>query len=388
MNQILAASSFVAGDGPAQPAGTPRLVVDVGRSLLVAADPMGRAAWGLGGETAAADPRAADIAELCPPIALDAAMPGLRTIAAVLAGPRAGWSGPHHLVAWTASGVQRWSCLIGPAPADGGQEGGGAGLACLALVSARRPGWAEAPHAASGGCLAPETSSPGSPEEFARLAHELRTPLSAIASIADVLTEAPFGPLGDARYTEYARAVGETARHAIGVVAGMLVRPAGEPDERAITEIDLNALAAGAVRSVARLAEHRACVVACNLAGGLPRVIADEVGVRQILLNLLSNALTHAGPGARLAVRSGSGASGETWVEVEDDGPGRAEEITEAVNGRGHWRTEPDGAAHGIGLPLAAEIARRNGARLEVAAVEPRGARVRLSFERSRTLPV
>lgn len=378
MNQIPPSSSFDLGSASLAAARSPRLLVDLGTRRLIAANAAARDDWGLGADPAA-EPEA--LTGVDPPLLLDTAMPAIRDLAALAGAEAVAWQGPLALVFWTPRGIVRWTCFVRAADDAPSFRSCGAPVIVIAAPVAGDES-RDVPAAATA-----STDQAPTPAPLAQLAHELRTPLSAIASIAEVLSTGSFGQPGDPRYAEYARAIGDTARHAIGVVESML-GPAvkGGMDDRTITELDLNALARAAVRSLERLALKRRSRLACDFATGLPRVIADGVGVRQILLNLISNALTHSGEAVAVTVRSGVTGRGEVWVEVEDDGAGDAERITAAIAGERRQGSSND--RHGIGLPLAGEIARRNGAALTCVATIPRGVRVRLAFEPSRGVPV
>lgn len=374
MNVIPAISEFATGGGPDRDPSAPAFVVDIAAHRLVSANGAAVAAWG-----APAAPAGGH--------ALDAAMPALATLAA-LPPMQHGWVGPMPLVFWTAVGVARWSCLVRRAHDEAGRD--------LALVVVPEGAAVDCEAAAAALRAAPARSERRPPcpidgDGLARLAHELRTPLSAILSMADVIAEERFGPVTNDRYLEYARTVSDTARHAIGVVSAMLDAEPGDDGraEPTFTELDLNALASEAVRSMERLVRSAEIDLSCALERGLPRVIADRVSVSQIVLNLLSNAIAHAGGGARVVVRSGRGPGGDAWLEVEDDGPGVPAEVASALEaGAERLASTSVGAGHGMGLPLARSLALRNGARLAVARAEPHGARLRLTFTSSRTVPV
>ena len=232
-----------------------------------------------------------------------------------------------------------------------------------------------------------------STETIARLGHELRTPIAAILSLADVMAKGHFGPLGSARYEDYARSIREAARHALGVIGAMLDPDAiGRPiAEQTFTEVDLNDVVADAARSVESLAEDNGLMLDITLAPRLPRLIVDRLAVQQIVLNLLTNGFEHAGTGARMHLRTGGTIGGETWFEAEDDGPGVPASVIQSVTmgsaaaGFDAFSSTPEG---GLGLRLIRALAEANGGRLEITDVQPHGARVRIAFNASRAVPV
>ncbi len=217
-------------------------------------------------------------------------------------------------------------------------------------------------------------------EQHAHLAHEIRTPLAAIVSLAEVITEERLGPWPNERYRSYVRDILSSARHGLEVVDGILRDAPNEPDAtRAFDEIDLNTEVEAISTSLQPLAEKSGARIEAALVGGLPRVTADRRNVRQMLLNLVSNSIKHGGPAVRIKVTTGYELSGEAWVEVEDNGPGLPPAEKAAVSGG------PPRKA-GLGLPLTRSLAGANGARLEMRSRQGRGVRARLVFSGDRSV--
>jgi signal transduction histidine kinase len=210
-------------------------------------------------------------------------------------------------------------------------------------------------------------------ERHAQLAHEIRTPLAAIISLAEVITEERLGPWPNERYRGYVRDILSSARHGLEVVDGILRDAPNQPGSaRVFAELDLNAEVEAICTSLQPLAEKSGARLDAALIGGLPRVIADRRNVRQMLLNLISNSIKHGGVSVRIKVTTGYELSGEVWVEVEDNGPGMppAEKAGPA--------TAPRKA--GLGLPLTRSLAAANGARLDIKSRPSRGVRARIVF--------
>lgn len=205
-------------------------------------------------------------------------------------------------------------------------------------------------------------------ELLAELAHELRTPLGAILSFAEVLRDERFGPVGNARYREYAGDVFRAAHHALAIVNAMLDREAlasGKPLVET-AEVDLNALAAECIAIAAPMADAAGCALVPTLAVPLACVVADPRTLRQILLNLLANAIRLAPRGSRVGISTAAQPDGGIRVTVRDSGPGMSlEEIQRALatpaSAQAEQLTRP-AAGGGIGLPLVRTLATVNGA--------------------------
>jgi len=395
--------SQIEGDGRAAWLITP----DSGR--IVAASPDGARLLGLKGDGAAP--------------ALDAAMPALVSLRAFVrcaSEGRRGRAAPStlSLLFWTGAGARTLSCsvrvvsgtplvvaVIAEAralPADRRSDASPAPRTDAAhpRIVARRirdgqtsPG---ARHAAGtetvalSGLSAPQPLAPSGvlqePSLKARLAHELRTPVSAIAAAAEIMKEERFGPLGSQRYSGYASDIHASAQHALAVIERMLdeARVSGaEPDSSTLsfTELDAAALIQSSLSQLAPLAEGRGLTLAADLDPRLPHVIADATSLRQIVLNLLTNALKFTERGGRVVVRARSTPDGPLTIEVRNSGSGKPD-----TNSQPAPRPAEEGL--GLGLPLARALAAANGARLVIESDPDHGTTAAIVFARDRVVPI
>lgn len=225
----------------------------------------------------------------------------------------------------------------------------------------------------------------------AHLAHEIRTPLAAIVSLAEVITEERLGAWPNERYRGYIRDILDSARHGLDVVDGIL-RDVPDPQGSLplIVDMDLNTEVEAICTSLQPLAEKSSARLDAALVSGVPRVIADRRNVRQMLLNLITNSIKHGGGPVRIKVTTGYELSGEVWVEVEDDGPGFAATATGATGAASSERSARTGRharKAGLGLPLTSSLATANGARLDISSRPGGGVRARIAFGRDRTSP-
>jgi signal transduction histidine kinase len=136
------------------------------------------------------------------------------------------------------------------------------------------------------------------------------------------------------------------------------------------------------------LAERAGLELAQELHQRLPRVTADAMSVKQILFNLLANAIKFTKAGGEVRVVTGLGFDRSLFVAVQDTGPGMsAEEIARALDTDAPPRPErKEAGGLGIGLPLAQSLARANGARLEIDSTPGEGTVVALIFPRDRVV--
>ena len=232
-------------------------------------------------------------------------------------------------------------------------------------------------------------------EPIARLAHELRTPISAIHTAADLLAQEQFGPIGSARYKGYAEDIRRSAAHALSVIEAML-----DPDYLASgkhsmkpEQLDLTALISNTVAGIELLAEAQNIELKKSLITGLPHVKADKRTMKQILLNLLTNAIKFTPAGGRILVSTSHKPDGSVLIKIDDNGPGLSKhelrQLKKRIN-RDNAATgqpaEPTATGRGFGLPLAASLARNNGAKLKLSSARNGGFTVTVLIPRSRLL--
>jgi signal transduction histidine kinase len=353
-------------DGEDRASALPAFIVDTAAGAVVAANAAGRRAWGL------APGRGR--------VAVDRAMPVLRQLA-----PLGRSRARARLAFWTPSGLLVLLCRVEPrgagaflvrALADGGRAQGVGSSRCTA---GRGPDLDAAQTAA-----------------LARLAHEIRTPLSAAIAYAEVLKDEHFGPLPSPRYREYVRTIHDSARHALSVVDGMLAGAQGggmgAAGELAFRDLDPAGVIDNCLAVARPLAERAGLTLVAHFGRSTPRVIADEVSLKQMLLNLITNAIKYARPGDRVTLGAVSAADGGLRIEVADTGPGMVP-VMRAL-GRREGRAAGSGEAArsdgglGIGLPLTRALAEANGARLIVDSAPGRGTRVAIAFGKDRVVPV
>jgi signal transduction histidine kinase len=191
------------------------------------------------------------------------------------------------------------------------------------------------------------------------MSHELRTPLNAILGFSEVMQRELFGALGDPRYRGYAADIHLAGTHLLDVVNDILDLTKAEAGAMAIecapTEI------ASVVEQVRRIVQDSATELGLALAIAVPTglaVRADAGRLRQVLLNLVSNALKFTPAGGRISIAAAGAADG-IWITVADTGIGiAASQIPIALAAFGQIESS-QARRHegtGLGLPLAKRL--------------------------------
>jgi two-component system, cell cycle sensor histidine kinase PleC len=227
---------------------------------------------------------------------------------------------------------------------------------------------------------------------FAHLSHELRTPLTAILGFSEAIRDQLFGPLGNPRYSEYAGHVHNSGQHLLNLASEILAFSQGESSTLLLSEsdIDIAALIEGCVNLIASRAERQRLRIIRSVQHGLPALCADETKLRQILLNLLTNAVKFTPPGGEITIMACLSSDGGITISVADTGVGMASaDIPRAmapfVRLENALVQETEGV--GLGLPLCKRLAELHGAELAVASELGMGTTCTIRFPLSRTRP-
>jgi signal transduction histidine kinase len=158
------------------------------------------------------------------------------------------------------------------------------------------------------------------------MSHELRTPLNAVIGFSDMMASEIFGPLGDKRYRGYVDDIRSSGAHLLALISDILDLSrldAGQTlDEE---ELELPALIRETIRMMKGHAEAAGLTLAEKIAAGLPRIRADRRRLRQVLFNMLSNAVKFTPARGRVTV-SAFRRDGEIAICVRDTGIGIAKE--------------------------------------------------------------
>jgi len=192
-------------------------------------------------------------------------------------------------------------------------------------------------------------------EFLSNMNHELRTPMNAILGFSELIQTKAFGPDVD-KYAEYAGIIHDSGRHLLTLINDMLDLAKIEGGKLSLREslFDLRRLVNEVAEEHAEAAKANGISISLKIAKGLPFVHGDERAIRQILVNLVSNALKFTQPGGHAAVFAHVEADGRLAFGVEDDGIGIAPEDQPHIFERfGRGRHDVADAAKGTGLGLA-----------------------------------
>jgi signal transduction histidine kinase len=204
---------------------------------------------------------------------------------------------------------------------------------------------------------------------LAKVSHEVRTPLNSIIGFGELMLQERFGPIGNKRYKGYAEDIHQSGLYALSLLNDLLDISKIEAGkfELDFTAVDVAEIVEDCVASLQPLAKRSRIVLRTSLADDLPVVVADPRRLKQILLNLLTNAIKFTNEGGQVIV-SGTLVNGELRLRVRDSGVGMTKnEIAYAMKPFHQLDTAPRRqSGTGLGLPLTKALVDANRARLEL----------------------
>ena len=224
---------------------------------------------------------------------------------------------------------------------------------------------------------------------LAKVSHEIRTPMNAIIGFAEVMRDERLGPIGTERYKDYLKDIHTSGQHVISLVNDLLDLSKIEAGRMELNfgSVDLNAIVASCLGIMQPQANRDRVIMRSQLSAKLPPVVADERSIRQIILNLLSNASKFTEPGGQVIVSTMLSEQGEAIIRVRDTGVGMTEQDIQAAmepfrqlsNARGRGGT-------GLGLPLTKALVEANRASFVIKSKVREGTLVEITFPATRVL--
>jgi signal transduction histidine kinase len=234
-----------------------------------------------------------------------------------------------------------------------------------------------------------EAANRAKSEFLAVMSHELRTPLNAILGFSEVFKQQMMGPLGSAKYVEYAGDIHSSGEHLLAIINDILDLAKAESGklDLAETAFDPNAVIEKTLRMCAQKATEEHIELNFAPASSDCLVVADERLIRQVTVNLISNAIKFTPAGGRVDVTAQISRTGGFTLQVRDSGIGipagdlervlRPFEQVESATARRHGGT-------GLGLPYSKKIVEIHGGSLKLSSRENHGTTVSIDLPASR----
>ncbi len=225
-----------------------------------------------------------------------------------------------------------------------------------------------------------ETANASKTAFLANMSHELRTPLNAILGFSEIIARECFGEVGSLRYKEYAEDIHSSGSHLLSLINDLLDIAKIEAGRMEIgpTELDVHECFETALKIIGAKAHERRQELVVEVDPSAPTLYADERAFKQILINLMSNAVKFTQEGGRIAVIGTRARCGSFQIVVEDNGPGIPREKLDTIFkpfSRVDNRYDRQGGGTGLGLALVRGLAELHGGRTWLESEPGRGCR-------------
>jgi signal transduction histidine kinase len=234
-----------------------------------------------------------------------------------------------------------------------------------------------------------EAASHAKSEFLAVMSHELRTPLNAILGFSEMFKQQMMGPLGSPKYVEYAADIHDSGKHLLAIINDILDLAKAESGKLELTEtvFDLDAEIEATLRMCRPKADENKIKLAHAPSRSGLHVVADQRLIRQVALNLVSNAVKFTPAGGNVAIEVTIAREAGVSLVVKDTGVGiaakdldrvlRPFEQVESALSRSHGGT-------GLGLPYAKRVIEIHGGALRLTSHVGRGTTVLVNLPAAR----
>lgn len=220
---------------------------------------------------------------------------------------------------------------------------------------------------------------------LANMSHELRTPLNAILGFSEIIAKECLGSVGVPRYREYAGDIHTSGAHLLSLINDLLdvaKIEAGKMDiEPRVLEAEKALL--GALKLVSAKARERDQSLAVEVAPDAPHLYADERALKQIVLNLVSNAVKFTPEGGAIKLKAKRARCGGFELCVEDNGPGIPKQKLDRIFkpfSQVDNRYDRQQGGTGLGLALVRGLAELHGGRAWIESDAGKGVRAYVVF--------
>ena len=218
---------------------------------------------------------------------------------------------------------------------------------------------------------------------LAQVSHEIRTPLSAVLGFAEAMMEERFGPIGNERYRDYLKDIHASGKHVMSLADDLLDLSKIESGklELAFAPVDANSVIRECVSLMQPQAARERVILRVSLYERLPHVMVDQRSLKQVMLNLMSNAVKFNEPGGQVIVSTAVDAGGQAVIRVRDTGMGMSEsEVGLALEPFAQIGRAGRKGGVGLGLPLTKALVEANKAEFSIKSRREQGTLIEIAF--------
>lgn len=226
---------------------------------------------------------------------------------------------------------------------------------------------------------------------LANMSHEMRTPLNAIIGFSEMLKQETMGPVGNEHYLGYAKDINDSGVHLLRLISEILDVSKIEAGKVEIADdrVNIKDTVSTCIRVISEHAESKNVALHIKIADDLPDLRADQLRVKQILINLVGNAVKFTPAGGEIFITGLLSAGREITLSVADTGVGIAAEDQDAamaVFGQVSNFIGSLSEGTGLGLPLSKALVELHDGSFTLQSELGRGTTVTVTFPPERTL--
>jgi len=240
--------------------------------------------------------------------------------------------------------------------------------------------------------LEAEAANRAKSEFLTNVSHELRTPLNAIIGFSEVMSKGMLGPIDNDKYLEYATDISNSGHHLLALINDILDLAKIEAGKLELREelVDLRTVVNACFAIMKERASLAEVQMKATLPEVLPQLLVDELKIKQIIINMLSNAVKFTPRGGHIRIAAGL-EEGDLVIRIADTGIGIApDDIQKALDPF----TQIDSSlarryeGTGLGLPLAKRLIELHDGKLAIESALGAGTCVTLTFPSRRLASV
>lgn len=239
--------------------------------------------------------------------------------------------------------------------------------------------------------LQAEISSRSRMEFLANMSHELRTPLNAVIGFSEIIKGEVMGPLGQPVYKEYAQDIFDSGNYLLKVISEILEVSKIETGNRELNQSNFRLTKAlkSCMTIMSSRVDEAGVTVAMEMPDTLPELLAEELGFKQIMLNLIGNAIKFTPRGGKVTVGAVVNEAGEMVIDITDTGIGMTDdEMVKAMQPfskvDNNFSTMKAGT--GLGLTIVDSLVRLHGGKFQLMSKKGEGTTARVIMPSFRVL--
>jgi len=226
---------------------------------------------------------------------------------------------------------------------------------------------------------------------LANMSHDLRTPLNAILGFSDILREQMLGPLNNRKYLEYADDIHNSASYLLELVNDLLdisYIEAGKT-ELSVEPVSVSELIDDCFQNFRGRAAEKKLTIETNVPEDLPSMMADKRAIKQVLLNLITNAIKFTPAEGKISIQA-TATDTETLITIADTGQGIAPDRLPTITNpfiRGERNPMDSEQGWGLGLAIANALVGLHKGRMEIESTLGEGTSITIGIPRQEDEP-